>query len=376
MPLQLQSLVRPDGQLQLSLADVPQPQPVHPDDVVIRVEAAPVNPSDLGNLLAGADVQQATRAGSAERPVVTAPLSPAALAANQRRAGTPLPVGNEGAGMVVAAGSAPAAQALLGRHVAALAGGGMYGEFQVAPAALCLALPDGATAAQGASSFINPLTALGMVETMRQCGHSSLLHTAAASNLGQMLNRICLKDGIPLVNLVRRADQAALLRGQDAQHVLDTSVADFPAQLVDTLAATDTRLLFDATGGGTLIAQVLAAMEAALLRRPGLPYSRYGSQIHKQAYVYGFLQRGAIELPPGFGFSWSLSGWLLFPFMQQLAPERLAALKQRVADELTSTFASHYEREASLAELLTPEALQYCARMGTGQKLLVRPAPG
>lgn len=220
MPLQLQSLVRPDGQLQLSLADVPQPQPVHPDDVVIRVEAAPVNPSDLGNLLAGADVQQATRAGSAERPVVTAPLSPAAL------------------------------------------------------------------------------------------------------------------------------------------------------------AATDTRLLFDATGGGTLIAQVLAAMEAALLRRPGLPYSRYGSQIHKQAYVYGFLQRGAIELPPGFGFSWSLSGWLLFPFMQQLAPERLAALKQRVADELTSTFASHYEREASLAELLTPEALQYCARMGTGQKLLVRPAPG
>ena len=260
----------------------------------------------------------------------------------------------------------------MGQRVAALAGGGMYGEYQVAPASMCLPLPASATAAQGASSFINPLTALGMVETMRQGGYASLLHTVGASNLGQMLNRICLQDGIPLINLVRRPEQAALLRGQHAQHVLDTSLPDFQAQLVDTLAATGTRLAFDATGGGTLIAQVLAAMEAALLRRPGLPYSRYGSQIHKQAYVYGFLQHGAIELPPGFGFSWSLSGWLLFPFMQQLAPERLAALKQRVADELTTTFASHYEREVTLRELLTPEALQTCQRMGTGQKMLVR----
>ena len=372
MPLQLHSLVRPDGQLEISLADVPMPVPASPEDVVIQVEAAPINPSDLGNLLAGADMQQATLTGSADRPVVTAPLSAAALAAAQRRVGVPLPVGNEGAGTVVAAGSAAAAQALMGRRVAALAGGGMYGEFQSAPAAQCLLLPAGATAAEGASSFINPLTALGMIETMRQGGYASLLHTVAASNLGQMLNRICLKDGVPLVNLVRRPEQAALLRAQGAQQVLDTSQPEFNAQLIDTLAATDTRLAFDATGGGTLIAQVLAAMEAALLRRPGLPYSRYGSQIHKQAYVYGFLQRGPIELPPGFGFSWGLAGWLLFTFMQQLAPARLSALKQRVADELTTTFASHYERELTLSELLTPAALQQCQRMATGQKTLVR----
>ena len=376
MPLQLHSLIRPDGQLELSLADVPQPQPATPDDVVVRVEAAPINPSDLGNLLAGANLQVARLSGSAERPVITAPLPPAALAAGKRRLGTSMPVGNEGAGTVVAAGASPAAQALLGRRVAALAGGGMYGEYQSVPAAQCLLLPERASAAQGASCFVNPLTALGMVETMRQGGFESLLHTVGASNLGQMLNRICLQDGIPLINLVRRPEQAALLRGQGAQQVIDTSAPDFMAPLTDTLAATGTRLAFDATGGGPLIGQVLTAMEAAQLRRPGLPYSRYGSGVHKQAYVYGFLQRGPIELQPGFGFAFSLSGWLLFPFMQQLAPERLAALKQRVADELTTTFASHYEREITLHELLTPEALRDSARMGTGQKTLLRVAAG
>ena len=372
MPLRLHSLVRPDGQLELSLADVPQPEPVRPNDVVLRVEAAPINPSDLGNLLAGADMAQARLTGDAERPVVTAPLTAAAFATNQRRVGVPLPVGNEGAGTVVAAGPAPAAQALLGRRVAALAGGGMYGEFQAAPASQCLPLPDGATAAQGASSFINPLTALGMVETLRDGGYASLLHTVGASILGQMLNRICLQDGIALINLVRRPEQATLLRGQGAQRVLDTSRPDFNAQLIDTLAATGTRLAFDATGGGTLIAQVLTAMETALLRRPDLPYSRYGSQIHKQAYVYGGLQAGPIELPTGLGYSWSVSGWLLFTFLQQLPPERLALLKRRVADELTTTFASHYEREIRLSELLTPDALQQCQRMGTGRKTLLR----
>lgn len=376
MPLQLRSLIRPDGQLELSLADVPQPQPATPDDVVVRVEAAPINPSDLGNLLAGANLQEARLSGSADRPVLTAPLPPAALVAAQRRLGVSMPVGNEGAGTVVSAGASPAAQALLGRRVAALAGGGMYGEYQSLPAAQCLLLPEGASAAQGASCFVNPLTALGMVETMRQGGYTSLLHTVGASNLGQMLNRICLKDGIPLINLVRRPEQAALLRGQGAQHVIDTSTPDFVAQLTDTLAATGTRLAFDATGGGPLIGQVLGAMEAALLRRPGAAYSRYGSGVHKQVYVYGFLQRGPIELQPGFGFAFSLSGWLLFPFMQQLAPERLAALKQRVADELTTTFASHYEREITLHELLTPEALRDSARMGTGQKTLLRLAAG
>lgn len=376
MPLQLRSLIRPDGQLELSLAELPQPQPATPDDVVLRVEAAPINPSDLGSLLAGANLQEARLSGSAERPVLTAPLPPAALAAAQRRLNMSLPVGNEGAGTVVAAGNSPAAQALLGRRVAALAGGGMYGEYQTAPAAQCLLLPECASAAQGASCFVNPLTALGMIETMRQGGYESLLHTVGASNLGQMLNRICLKDGIPLINLVRRPEQAALLRSQGAQQAIDTSTPDFLPQLTDTLAASGTRLAFDATGGGQLIGQVLAAMEAAQLRRPGLPYNRYGSGVHKQVYVYGVLQRGPIELPLGFGFAWGLSGWLLFPFMQQLAPQRLAALKQRVADELATTFASHYEREITLHELLTPEALRDSARMGTGQKTLLRLAAG
>lgn len=376
MPLQLRSLIRPDGQLELSLAELPQPQPATPDDVVLRVEAAPINPSDLGSLLAGANLQEARLSGSAERPVLTAPLPPAALAAAQRRLNMSLPVGNEGAGTVVGAGNSPAAQALLGRRVAALAGGGMYGEYQTAPAAQCLLLPECASAAQGASCFVNPLTALGMIETMRQGGYESLLHTVGASNLGQMLNRICLKDGTPLINLVRRPEQAALLRSQGAQQVIDTSTPDFLPQLTDTLAASGTRLAFDATGGGQLIGQVLAAMEAAQLRRPGLPYNRYGSGVHKQVYVYGVLQRGPIELPLGFGFAWGLSGWLLFPFMQQLAPQRLAALKQRVADELATTFASHYEREITLHELLTPEALRDSARMGTGQKTLLRLAAG
>lgn len=376
MPLQLRSLIHPGGQLELSLAELPQPQPATPDDVVLRVEAAPINPSDLGNLLAGANLQEARLSGSIERPVLTAPMPPAALAAAQRRLNLSLPVGNEGAGTVVAAGASPAAQALLGRRVAALAGGGMYGEYQSAPAAQCLLLPEDASAAQGASSFVNPLTALGMVETMGQGGYQSLLHTVGASNLGQMLNRICLQDDIPLINLVRRPEQSVLLRSQRAQQVIDTSAPDFLPQLTDALATTGTRLAFDATGGGQLIGQVLTAMEAALLRRPDLPYNRYGSQIHKQVYVYGFLQRGPIELPPGFGFAWSLSGWLLFPFMQQLAPERLAALKQRVADELTTTFASHYEREITLRDLLTPEALLASVRMGTGQKTLLRLAPG
>ncbi len=376
MPLQLRSLIRPDGHVELSLVDVPQPEPATPDDVVLRVEAVPVNPSDLSALLGGAKLQEAQLSGSAERPVLSAPLPPAALAAAQRRMGTSMPVGNEGAGTVVAAGASPAAQALLGRRVAALAGGGMYGEYQSVPAAQCLLLPEGASAAEGASCFVNPFTALGMIETMREGGHPSLLHTVGASNLGQMLNRICLKDGIPLINLVRRPEQAALLRSQGAQHVIDTSTPDFVAQMTDALAATDTRLAFDATGGGPLLSQVLTAMEAALLRRPGTAYSRYGSGVHKQVYVYGFLQRSPIELPPGFGFAWSLSGWLVFPFMQQLAPERLAALKQRVADELTTTFASHYEREISLHDLLKPEALLASGRLGTGQKTLLRVAAG
>lgn len=375
MPLQLRSLIRPDATLELSLAEVPRPEPAAPDEVVVRLEAAPLNPSDLGLLFGGADMRQARASGSAERPVITAPLTPAALAAGAARVGESLPVGNEGAGTVVAAGSSPAAQALLGRKVAVL-GGAMYAEFRALPAAQCLPLPEGATAAQGASSFVNPLTALGMVDTMRREGHGALIHTVGASNLGQMLNRICRQDGVALVNIVRQSAQAELLRGQGATHVVDSSSPRFQAELTDAIAATGATLAFDAIGGGTLAGQLLVAMESALLRRPGQGYSRYGSDVHKQVYVYGSLDRGPIELARGFGMAWGVGGWLLFPFLQKAGPERAQQLKQRVADELTSTFASHYTKELTLAQALTLEAIGGYARMATGEKALIRLSAG
>ena len=375
MPLQLRSLIRPDATLELSLAELPMPEPGSPDEVVVRVEAAPLNPSDLGLLFGGADMTKAQASGSAERPVVTAPIAAPAMAAMAARVGQSMPVGNEGAGTVVAAGSSPAAQALLGRKVAVL-GGAMYSEYRAVPVAQCLPLPEGATAADGASCFVNPLTALGMVDTMRNEGHRALVHTVGASNLGQMLNRICLKDGVGLVNLVRKPEQAALLRSQGAQHIVDTSSANFQAELADAIAATGATLAFDAIGGGKLAGQILVAMEAAALRQPGQEYSRYGSTVHKQVYVYGSLDRGPIELARGFGMAWGVGGWLLFPFMQKVGPARVQQLKQRVADELTTTFASHYTKELTLAQVLALDAIAGYGKMATGEKVLVRPTAG
>lgn len=350
------------------------PEPATPDEVVIQVEAAPINPSDLGWMFAGVDMRQAQVSGTPERPVLSAAVPPAALAALAGRIGQPLPLGNEGAGTVVAAGRAPAAQALLGRRVAAL-GGGMYAQYRALPAQQCLLLPAGVSAAQGASSFINPLTALGMVDTARREGHSALVHTVGASNLGQMLNRLCLQEHITLVNLVRRPEQVELLRRQGAQHVLDRSAPGYAEQLIDTLAATGARLAFDATGGGKLAGELIAAMEAALLRKPGQPYDRYGSQVHKQIYIYGYLERGPIELPPGLAMAWSVGGWLLFSYLRQIGPERLAQLKQQVAQGLDTVFASHYAQTFTLAQALTPEAVTAYTRLGSGEKALLEITP-
>ena len=375
MPLQLRSLVRPDATLELSLADVPMPVPAKPDEVVVRMEASPLNPSDMGLLLAGADMTQASQSGSVERPVITAPLSPDAMAAAAGRVGDAMPVGNEGAGTVVAAGDAAEAQALIGKKVAVI-GGAMYAEYRALSVKQCLLLPDGATAVQGASSFVNPLTALGMVETMRMEGYSALVHTVGASNLGQMLNRICLKDGIPLVNIVRKPSQAALLKEQDALHVVDSSSSDFHDKLVEAIAATGATLAFDAIGGGQLASQILTAMETALLRQPGHVYSRYGTDIHKQVYVYGSLNRAPVEIRRNFGMAWGVGGWLLFPFLRRVGSERAQQLRQRVANELTSTFASHYSREITMQQALTLEAIADYAKMATGEKTLIRIAPG
>ncbi|WP_019573009.1 zinc-binding dehydrogenase [Curvibacter lanceolatus] len=368
--LQLRSLIHASGELEISLVDEPLPVPGE-HEVLIRIEATPLNPSDQGLLLGPADLSTVQAAGSPERPVLKAQLPAAAMPAMAARVGQSLAVGNEGAGTVVAAGDSAAAQALLGKKVAAI-GGAMYAQYRCVPLSQCLLLPDDATAAEGASCFVNPLTALGMVETMRREGHTALVHTAAASNLGQMLNRICLQDGIGLVNIVRSPAQAALLRGQGAVHVCDSSADSFSHDLTEALVQTGATLAFDATGGGTLAGQILSAMEVALNRNAS-EYSRYGSPVHKQVYLYGGLDTSPTTFRRNFGMAWGMGGWLLFPFLNKIGPAGADALKQRVARELRSTFRSHYAGELSLTQALAPEQVRRYAQRATGEKFLIKP---
>jgi NADPH2:quinone reductase len=368
--LQLRSLVRNTGELELSLERVHVPEP-RADEVVIRVEASPINPSDLGLLLGGADVASARLSGVPEHPVATLRIPPAAMKSMAARADVSMAVGNEGAGVVVAAGSSDAAQALLRRTVAVL-GGAMYSQLRCVPADQCLALPDDATPADGASAFVNPLTALGMVETMRREGHRALVHTAAASNLGQMLQRVCLEDGVGLVNVIRRQEQAALLRGLGAQHVCSSDSPAFAAELTDAIAATGATLAFDATGGGRLAGTILSCMESAVTR--GVKdVGRYGSTTHKQVYLYGGLDTSPTELVRDFGMAWGIGGWLVFPFLHKIGPAAAAVLKQRVLAGLKTTFRSDYAREISLVEALQPEVIAAYGRRATGQKFLINP---
>ncbi len=371
--LQLQSLVTPEGELKISLVPVPTPTPAA-DEVVVRIEATPINPSDIGLLFGAGDIGTATLAGTASQPVVTLQIPPAAMKAMAGRLGQSLPVGNEGAGVVVAAGSGAVAQALLGKTVALL-GGAMYAQYRCVKADQCLLLPEGTTPAEGASCFVNPLTALGMVETMRREGHKALVHTAAASNLGQMLNKICIKDGIDLVNIVRKPEQAALLKAQGAKHVCDATAPTFMEDLAQALVATGATLAFDATGGGKLAGQILTAMEAAL-NRTAKEYSRYGSTTHKQVYIYGGLDTRPTEFNRSFGMAWGMGGWLLFPFLQRIGAEAAQALRQRVANELKTTFASTYSKEISLTEALQPAEIAVYGQRATGTKYLINPNKG
>ncbi|MEO1101796.1 MAG: zinc-binding dehydrogenase [Pseudomonadota bacterium] len=371
--LQLRSEVKSSGELELSLVEVETPEP-GPDEVVIRVDATPINPSDLGLLVGAADISAATASGTSDRPVITAPISKPGMRAMTPRLDQSLPVGNEGAGVVVKAGSSDAAQALMGKMVAVL-GGEMYQQYRLLNVAQCMALPDDASAADGASCYVNPLTSLGMTETMRLEGHTALVHTAAASNLGQMLNKICLKDGIDLVNIVRKPEQEAILREIGAKHIVSTASDTFMQDLIAALAETGATLAFDAIGGGPLAGQILVAMEAAA-NLNAKEYSRYGSTAHKQVYIYGRLDLHPSEIPPGVGMAWGVGGWLLTPFLQRIGADGRKKFRERVLAELKTTFASHYTQEISLTEALQLPVLQAYNQKATGEKYLINPNKG
>lgn len=370
--LQLRSLVKDNGELELSLARVPVQKPAA-DEILIRIEATPINPSDLGLLLGPADVSTLSARGAGEDAVVTAKIPPQVMRAMAGRVGQSMPVGNEGAGVVVEAGAN--AQALVGKTVA-LAGGAMYAQYRTAKAAEALVVPDDATPRDAASSFVNPLTALAMVETMRREGHTALVHTAAASNLGQMLNKICLKDGVELVNIVRSDAQAKILKDIGAKCVVDSSKPGFMDDLIAALTATGATIAFDAIGGGPLAGQILTGMEVAAGQRNPSAYSRYGSNVYKQVYIYGGLDTGPTILNRAFGLTWGLGGFLLTPFLAKIGAAEAQRLRQRVADELKTTFASHYTAELSLAEALQPDVIAAYNGKHTGEKYLINPNKG
>ena len=367
--MQLKSTATEDGKLALTLEDVTLGAP-EADEVIVRVEAAPINPSDLGLLLGPADVSSLAASGTAGRPILTFSIPKERMGGVRARLGQSLAVGNEGAGTVIDAGEG--AKALIGRKVGMM-GGAMYSQYRKLKAREVVPLPNGASAVDGAAMFVNPLTALAFVESMRTEGHKAIVHTAAASNLGQMLLKICLADGVPLVNVVRSDAQAKSLTDIGASHVVNSQAPDFRARLVDAIAETGATLAFDAIGGGTLGSDIVQAMEQAA-NRSAKEYSRYGSDAFKQLYIYG-----ALDLSPtvlnrlAYGFRWSVSGFLLTPWMRNAPKETVQRMRQRVLDELTTTFASHYTATIGLAEALKPEVLKAYERKATREKYLIDP---
>lgn len=362
--------VKPEGVLELYLADLPMPTPKD-HEVVVKVQATPINPSDLGLMVGAADVTSARAIERAGLPGIAMNVPEAGMRFMAGRIGQALPIGNEGCGVVVAAGAAPEAQALMGKTVA-LIGGEIYAQYRCLAAQMCMALPDGTAPEDGASCFVNPLTSLGFVETMKLEGYKAIVHAAAASNLGQMLVKICKADGIPLINIVRSQAQVDLLKGIGAEIVLNSNDDDFVEKLTAAIAETEAFLGFDPIGGGKLSGQILGAMEAAAVRRMST-YSRYGSDQMKQVYIYGALDVGPTILNRNFGLTWSLSGWLLTPFMAKAGPEIVGRMRARVAAELTTTFKSHYSHEVSLEQAVDVATMQAYNAKKTGEKYLIRP---
>ncbi len=368
--LRLQTLIKTDGQLELSLADAPVPPPAS-DEVVVQVQASPLNPSDLAMLLGTADVSTAKQSGTADRPAITLDIPPHGRAAMANRVGKAYGIGNEGAGVVVAAGDSDGAQSLLGKTVACR-GGELHAQYRTLNVAQCMLLPDDISPAEGAACFTNPMTVLGMIETMRLEGHTALVHTAAASNLGLMLNKVCTADGIGLVNIVRKPEQESLLRTLGARHVVNSESPSFQNDLVAAIGETGATLGFDAVGGGRLAGNILGAMEIALAKK--MPdYSRYGSPQHKQVYIYGRLDLGEVVLPFNLGMAWSVGGWLSTYALEKIGPKGVAAIRARVLGELKTTFASRYSAEISLMQALDLETLKAYSRKATGEKYLIAP---
>ena len=369
---EIRSTVTNEGTLELSIAVQERLVPGD-NEVLLEVGAAPINPSDLALLISfAANLDTLAVSGSGDQTVTSMELHAAMMGALKPRMGESMPVGNEGGGVVVDAGVN--AKHLIGKTVGA-AGGAMYSEYRCLPAHSCLVMNEGTTPTQAASSFVNPLTALAFIETMRLENHSAILNTAAASNLGQMLVKICQEDGVPLINVVRKPEQVEVLKNLGAEFVCDTSADSFMADLVDALVATGATLGFDATGGGNggkLPGQILAAMEIAA-NKTATEYSRYGSDVYKQVYIYGGLDMSPTILNRSFGLQWGLGGWLLTPMIGRIGMERFQQMRERVARDINTTFASHYTQEISLAEMMQPEIIRGYAKQATGEKYLVNP---
>jgi len=368
---QLFSTVTDDGQLVLSVEPLDVPAPAD-DEVVVAMQAVPINPSDLGLLVAPADLSTARRETVDGHPALVAEVPEGARRAMAGRIGKKLPAGNEGAGTVVAAGSSPAARALKDR-VVTVVGGRMYRTHRVVKAKQAVAMPEGAPAAEGASLFVNPMTVQAFLDTMLDEGHEAIVHTAAASNLGQMLARLCAKREVPLVAIVRSQAQVQLLTDLGVPHVVDSSRDGFLPALVDAIAETGATLAFDAISGGRMASDILVAMEQAQAKR-GAPFSVYGSTAHKQVYIYGRLDVGPLHLSSSVGMYWGVGGWLLGPRLAKAGPERTMAMRRYAVEERNGIFASHYTQTIGLDDMIDPEIARAYDRKATGEKFLVDPS--
>lgn len=369
---EIRSTVTGDGNVEISIAKVDVPTPAD-DEVLIEIYAAPINPSDLALLTTfGGDVSNIKVSGSGDNTIASMSVHPAVMRSMKSRVGQSMPVGNEGAGVVVDAGIN--AKSLIGKTVG-LAGGAMYSQYKCAPAVNCLVMDDGIAPSEAASSFVNPMTALSFVETMKMENHSAIVHTAAASNLGQMLVKVCKSENIPLVNIVRKEEQVDILKNIGAKYICNTNESDFMESLVGALTETGATLGFDATGGGNngeLAGQILAAMEVAANNASG-EYSRYGSETYKQVYIYGGLDPSPTILKRSYGMSWGLGGWLLTPMLGKIGMEKFQEMRARISKEIKTTFASEYSQEISFEEMLQPEIINSYVKQKTGSKFLVNP---